>query len=110
MSPRLIAVCQVGQTYAKIYGKFVRIIKNEGANIMSDIPQVELPGNNKENWDFFVFVIDGEVADQMAWEKTSRMSAILQSSPSIIMVPDNLKGTVIPGYTYVDGVFTPPVG
>lgn len=75
---------------------------------MTDTPPIEAPGNNKEAWDFFVFVIDGEVADQMAWEKTSRMSAVLRSGPTIVLVPDHLKAIVAPGYTYADGVFTPP--
>lgn len=77
---------------------------------MSDIPQVELPGNNKENWDFFAFVVDGEVADQIAWEKTSLHAAVLKSDPLIVLVPDNLKNIVRPGWSYVNGVFTPPVG
>ena len=75
---------------------------------MPDTPPVEAPGNNRESWDFFAFVIDGEVADQMAWEKTSRMSAILRSDPMIVLVPDNLKTIVTPGYLYADGVFTSP--
>jgi len=77
---------------------------------MSDILPVEMPGQNKDQWDFFAFVVDGEVADQIAWEKTSLHAAVLKSDPLIVLVPDNLKNIVRPGWSYVNGVFYAPQG
>lgn len=69
------------------------------------------PVSHPENFNHYLFILDGEVVWRHSIEKNDSMemlNAIFSSNPEIVKVPDELASTVQNGWTY-DGVnFNPP--
>lgn len=65
----------------------------------------------KEDFTFFAFVVDGEVATVMPL-RTAYMPlevAALSSDPKVIVLLEDQKDVVLPGYTHDSSGFHPPV-
>ena len=65
----------------------------------------------KEDFTFFAFVVDGEVATVMPM-RTAYMPlevAALSSDPKVIVLLEEQKDVVVPGYTHDESGFHPPV-
>jgi hypothetical protein len=64
----------------------------------------------KEDFTFFAFVVDGEVATVMPM-RTEYMPlevAALSSDPKVIVLLEEQKDVVVPGYTHDESGFHPP--
>ena len=64
----------------------------------------------KEDFTFFAFVVDGEVATIMPI-RTAYMPlevAAFSSDPKVIVLLEEQKDVVVPGYTYDESGFHPP--
>ena len=64
----------------------------------------------KEDFTFFAFVVDGEVATVMPI-RTAYMPlevAAFSSDPKVIVLLEEQKEVVAPGYTYDESGFHPP--
>ena len=64
----------------------------------------------KEEFTFFAFVVDGEVATVMPM-RTEYMPlevAALSSDPKVIVLLEEQKDVVVPGYTHDESGFHPP--
>ena len=73
---------------------------------MSDVPVRRISDSNMMA---FAVVVDGEVAFAMRYpQEAENAVAALSSDPQIVLVPEELKTSVVAGWTF-DGVdFIPP--
>ena len=64
----------------------------------------------KEEFTYFAFVVDGEVATiiPMRTEYMPLDVAALSSDPKVIVLLEEQKDVVVPGYTYDESGFHPP--
>ena len=76
---------------------------------MSDIPIFIYPRDIPDNFEWFAFVVDGEVAwsEPVPLQEAAKIAALLSGVQVVHLAGDD-RLTVISGYEYVDGVFTPP--
>ncbi len=65
---------------------------------------------NKEDFTYFAFVVDGEVATviPMRTEYMPAEVAALSSDPKVVVLEPTQKDVVIPGYTLDESGFHPP--
>lgn len=68
-----------------------------------------VPRINEATMSVFAVVVDGEVAFAMRYpQEAENAVAALSSDPQIVLVPEELKTSVVAGWTF-DGVdFIPP--
>jgi hypothetical protein len=66
------------------------------------------PEYDPTQFEAFAFVIDGEVAVTHAFHKISMPGhcAALSSDPQVVLIPEELKDQIHPGWYYVNGQFT----
>ena len=75
---------------------------------MSETNSFQGPDLTKPH-NFFAFVIDGEVAwKHMLYEEHEQLTAVYSSDPKVVIIPENLSQEVGTGWTYQDGIFSPP--
>jgi len=70
--------------------------------------EIKSPTDYPQDWEFFAFVIDGEVAVVMPMHKTNMPAhvAALSSNPKVIVLPEELKNVVKSGWKYSNENFT----
>ena len=76
---------------------------------MSDAPRYITPREIPDNFEWFAFVVDGEVAwsEPVPLQEEAKIAALLSGVQAVRLAGDD-RFTVISGYEYADGVFTPP--
>ena len=76
---------------------------------MSDTPIFIYPRDIPDSFEWFAFVVDGEVAwsEPIPVQEEAKIAALLSGAQAVRLAGDD-RFTVISGYEYVDGVFTPP--
>lgn len=76
---------------------------------MSDLPIFINPREIPDNFEWFAFVIDGEVvwSEPVPVQSEAKIAALLSGVQAVRLDGDD-RLTVISGYEYADGVFTPP--
>jgi hypothetical protein len=75
------------------------------------MPELTAPTTfNKEDFTFFAFVVDGEVATiiPMRTEYMPLEVAALSSDPKVMVLLEEQKDVVVPGYTHDESGFHPP--
>lgn len=65
-------------------------------------PEIKSPTDSPQEWEFFAFIIDEEVAVVMPMHKSNMPAhvAALSSDPKVVIVPDELKNIVKSGWKY----------
>jgi len=84
---------------------------------MSDTPTPTMPVQTENNSTVFAFVVDGEVAYLHGYSNNAEQAiAALSSDPKVVAVSwddfQRMMPNLVPnydGWTYLDGVFSPPV-
>lgn len=69
------------------------------------------PNSNPEEFNHYLFIIDGEVVWRHSVGKNSEMdmvNAIFSSDPKIVKAPDEIAGDIQFGWTYDGTTFNPP--
>lgn len=63
---------------------------------------------NPDDFEEFAFVIEGEVTVLHAFHKVSMPAhcAALSSDPVVVLIPQELRGQIHPGWYFRDGQFT----
>lgn len=76
---------------------------------MSDLPRFINPREIPDNFEWFAFVIDGEVvwSEPVPVQNEAKIAALLSGVQAVRLSGDD-RLTVISGYEYADGVFIPP--
>jgi hypothetical protein len=76
---------------------------------MSDAPRFINPRETPDGFEWFAFVVDGEVAwsEPVPIQEEAKIAALLSGVQAVRLAGDE-RFTVISGYGYTDGVFTPP--
>lgn len=65
---------------------------------------------NSDNFNYYAFVVDGEVAFVMPVSvNQEHINAVFASEAVVYAVSADKKGEVKVGWTYADGEFSPPV-
>jgi len=77
---------------------------------MSNIPIFINPKDNPDNFEWFAFVVDGDVAwsEPIPIQNHGQIAALLSGVQAIHLTGDD-RLLVKSGYRYVDGAFTSPV-
>jgi hypothetical protein len=69
------------------------------------------PQDNPDNFLWVAFVVDGEVGVKMPFPlQANLLTAVMSSNPQAIVITEEDRLNVTTGWTYSDGVFSPPAG
>lgn len=70
-----------------------------------------MPAPKKEDYEYFAFVVDNEVAAVIPINKNNlaQWVAALSSDPKVIKLEDSQKDTVISGWTFDGEIFSAPI-
>ena len=69
------------------------------------------PRDTPDNFLWVAYVVDGEVAITKPVPKNFELyAAACSSDPKLVVLADEDRLNVNTGWTYVDGVFSPPAG